>query len=229
MEDYYKLLGVDKKADKNTLKKAYRKLAQQYHPDKNQGDESAAEKFKKINEAYTILSDSEKRAEYDFVQSGGGFRNMTGMPGWSQFNGGSFDGGFGSIFEDFFDVPGSPFRRESKRKKKTDTDPTISFNVPLSELKSGEIRKVFTVNADVKCKGCNGKGGDIVKRCDACDGLGKKYTVSRSGGMTVQRVEHCNMCHSRGKIISALCKTCHGSGRVKTKEKYEVLINCNEV
>jgi len=214
MKNHYDILGVDKNADQKTIKKAYRKLAQKYHPDKNQDDQSAEEKFKEISAAYTILGDERKRSEYDFAQQAG-----------DNF----FGNGMGDIFESMFGFGGHPFTEKRQSKRKTNEDLIINFQVSLSDLVKGAVNETFKVNKTIKCKGCSGKGGEIVERCTSCDGLGKIYKQSQQGSTFFQNVSGCVVCRGRGKLISGICKSCHGDGAIKVSEVYSVNIDCKKV
>ena len=215
-KSYYDILGVEPHADKKQIKKAYRRLAQKYHPDKNEGDVAASEKFKEIVEAYSTLSDDQKRSEYDFAQSGAGFSNIDMMSG------------FGSIFDRMFNMGGNPFYERPKPKKQS-KDPTVNFKIKLSQLEKGNIHKSFSVKRNVKCESCDGQGGEIVNRCTNCDGLGQIFQTIQRGGMHIQNVSPCGVCHGRGKLISGLCAVCHGDGTVVSIDEYDVLIQCNKL
>ena len=217
MKNYYEILGVAENVDDKSLKKAYRKLAQKYHPDRNQGDKAAEEKFKEISEAYSTLSDKDKRAEYDMIRNGG---FAPGNP-YQNFGGGHFNDIFSSMFG------GNPFQNQNKRQQKKNDDPVVSFKIPLSELKSGEVRKKFKIRTTVKCEDCDGEGGDHAVRCRFCDGLGNVYTNKRHGNTFFQNVRPCQPCAGRGKILSGLCKSCHGEGTITKKDIYDVKIDCS--
>jgi len=215
MKDYYKILGVDEKINQEALKKTYRKLAQEYHPDKNPGDEQKAEKFKDISEAHATLSDPQRRAQYDAMRKG----MHHGMPPGF---------GFGNSFEDIFsNVFGSePFGQRMHRQKKQQASPVINFDIPLSELKSGHIKRIFNINTSVECNSCEGKGGKSVERCRHCQGGGTVHQTSRQGNSFFQRISDCPICQGRGKVILGECSTCRGNGNVLKTELYSIDIIC---
>ena len=213
MKDHYKTLGVSIEADKSTIKKAYRKLAQLYHPDKNQDNESASEKFKEISEAYSVLSNKDMKAEYDFM------KNSAGTP---------FNLGIEEMFSSMFGFESSTFQK-SETKDSQNKEKMVNFKIPLSELSKEEIiNKSFKVKKSIRCKDCNGKGGDIVNRCHNCDGLGKKYDSVRKGNSFFQNITICNVCLGRCNLISGLCKSCKGQGSIILVENYNVTIDCKK-
>ena len=216
MKSYYEILGVASDASPADIKKAYRVLAQKYHPDKNQGDENASDKFKEVSEAYSVLSDKEKRAAYDFELAGGGFSAA----------------GLGDIFSQMFGGNYNPFsnqRRQARPRETRVNDPTVRFKIPLSELKKGNLTKKIRFNRTVDCKACDGEGGTNPSRCETCSGLGKVYQNTRQGPAIFQTVRDCPDCHSRGKVFSNVCNVCHGKGSVKVVEMYELDINCKKI
>ncbi len=220
MKDYYKVLGVDKDATQEDIKKTYRKLAQKYHPDKNQGDEKAADKFKEVGEAYSVLSNKEKREEYDFQLAGGGFPQ--GMFG---------GGGLGSIFEQMFGGR-NPFpssRSSPRQRREKPSEPIVNFKIPLSELKKGNLSKKIRFKRRANCDRCDGKGGDSPSRCEKCSGLGKVYQNTRQGNAVFQSVSDCDMCYGRGQVFSNMCSECKGAGVVTVVEMYELDINCKKI
>ncbi len=228
-EDYYELLGVTKDASQQDIKKAYRKQAVKYHPDKNPGDKTAEEKFKQISEAYQVLSDEEKRAAYDryghaaFQQGGmnsagggaGGFRNAADI--FSEFFGGSFGGGGGFGGFDFFGGGSSQSERAGPRRG---SDMRADIEISLEEAASG-VEKTIRYNRYVSCKACGGSGakaGSQKKTCPTCKGSG---TVTKSNGF-MRFTQTCSTCGGSGKIIETPCPECGGEG--KTRERAEVKI-----
>ena len=212
------ILGVDENIDNKLLKKTYRKLAQQYHPDRNNGDAQAEEKFKEISEAYTTLSDSEKRSKYDMMRKGG----LSGNP---------FDmGGFGDIFSSFFG--GNPFGssafKQRQRQQRAPKDPIINLKIPLSELTKGRLTKSFSVKTHIDCTSCSGAGGENVSRCSICNGLGKIYENRQQGHMVFQNISMCNTCKGIGKIIDNPCTHCRGEGIILNESFYDMHIDCVE-
>lgn len=205
--DYYEVLGVDKTADERDIKKAYKRLAMKYHPDRNQGDKAQEEKFKEAQEAYEILTDSRKRAAYD----------QYGHAGVDPNRGGGHGGGadFGDIFGDVFgDIFGGNRQRQSRARQGSD----LRYNLELSleeavRGKNVEIR-VPTLVACEPCDGSGAKKGSSPTTCPTCHGQGQ--VQMRQGFFAVQQT--CPTCSGRGKIISDPCRSCHGQGRVeKTK------------
>ena len=211
---YYDLLGVSPQADESTLKKAYRKLALKYHPDRNQ-EEGAEQKFKEISEAYEVLSDPQKRATYDQFGKDG-------------LRGQGMGGGFSSnqdIFEHFSDIFGDLFggggrgRRAGPRRG---ADLEYRLNLDFMEAIEG-CKKTLEIPKNVICKRCNGQGaepGTSAQTCGQCNGTGKIYQQQ-----AFFRFEsECPACNGRGKIIPNPCKSCHGAGVVREVEKIEISI-----
>jgi molecular chaperone DnaJ len=228
MKDYYQILGIDKKASKDEVKKAFRKLAHQYHPDKKGGSE---EKFKEINEAYSVLSDDKKRAEYDSygrVFSTGGdkgsegfdFSDMSGN--WKDFYQNAWNGE-GSGFEfDLGDIFGDMFGGSRVRRGR---DISIDIEILFKESVFGTQRKVL-IHKTSHCDGCGGNGarqGTEMSTCKTCNGQGKIHEVKKSfiGSFSVSR--RCDKCNGKGKIPKEKCPICSGIGIVKKQE--EVSIN----
>ncbi|MAF80109.1 molecular chaperone DnaJ [bacterium] len=213
--DYYQVLGVAKAASEEEIKKAYRKLAHKFHPDKPSGDEK---KFKEINEAYQILSNKEKRAQYDqfgrVSSAQGGPGGFEGFPGGFQWNAGNVDqGDLNDIFEGIFDGFGFGARR---RTYKHGSDIEIIQELSLEEAFKGVSRKIKfkTLTA---CKDCNGKGHDASKgfdSCSTCSGQGEVREERKSFFGNFAQVKECPACHGRGEIPKDACKACKGEGRV---------------
>jgi molecular chaperone DnaJ len=205
--DYYEVLGVDKTAEEHDIKKAYKRLAMKYHPDRNQGDKAQEEKFKEAQEAYEILTDSRKRAAYD----------QYGHAGVDPSRGGGHGGGadFGDIFGDVFgDIFGG--NRQCQSRARQGSDLRYNLEMSLEEAVRGknvEIR-VPTLVACEPCDGSGAKKGSSPTTCPTCHGQGQ--VQMRQGFFAVQQT--CPTCSGRGKIISDPCRSCHGQGRVeKTK------------
>lgn len=225
--DYYEILGVDKNVSKDELKKAYRKLALKYHPDRNPGDKEAEEKFKEAAEAYEVLSDDQKKAKYDRF----GHEGMRGGQDYHQYSnindifssfsdifGSAFGGGGGgsSIFDDFFGGGGSSQRRSSRRSTGIPgSDLKVTLKLKLEEIATG-VTKKLKIKKYKKCKTCGGsgaKGSSSFKTCSVCNGAGEVRQVSRSLFGQFVNIQPCNNCNGSGKVISEHCKTCHGEGR----------------
>ena len=231
--DYYEVLGVDKNADESTLKKAYYKLAKQYHPDTNPGEQVAEEKFKEANEAYEVLSDATKRAKYDqfghaaFDPSMGG-----GDGGFGGFGG--FSGGF-SDFGDLGDILGSMFgggfgggsstRRRNGPVQGDDIGTTIY--VDFLEAIFG-VKKDVSYNRVCHCNDCQGTGASEgsrgVETCPICQGRGQVSRVQRMGGMSFQSTAPCDNCHGSGKVIKNPCSKCRGSGMTRESKRLSVSV-----
>ncbi len=212
---YYEQLTVAKGASLDEIKKAYRKLAMQHHPDKNPGDKDAEAKFRDINEAYDVLKDEQKRAAYDryghaaFDQNGGGG------------GGGGFGfGGFGDIFEEMFgDMMGG---RRSRGGPARGQDLRYNMEITLEEAYYGKKAKI-TVPSSVSCEPCKGTGGKdgaAPKTCGTCRGAGK--VRSQQGFFTIERT--CPSCQGQGQVISDPCPSCRGTGRTRKEKSLEVTI-----
>ena len=225
--DYYEVLGVDKSADDATLKKAYRKLAKKYHPDVNPGDKEAEAKFKEATEAYTILSDPEKRKQYDqfghaaFENGGGG---AGGGFGGFDFNGADMGDIFGDIFGDLFGG-GSRSRRANNGPMKG-VNLRARVNITFEEAVFGCEKELEIVLKD-ECTTCHGTGakpGTSPVTCPKCHGEGQVvYTQQSMFGM-VRNVQTCPDCHGSGKIIKDKCPDCYGTGYVAKRKKIKVTI-----
>ena len=230
--DYYEVLGVDKGADEATLKKAYRNLAKKYHPDMNPDNAEAEAKFKEVNEAYEVLSDSEKRAKYD--QFGHAAFDPSAGGGYGSGFGGGFGGGFGD-FGDIGDIFGNIFGGgfgfsggSAQRRNAPTRGEDISVRVTLTfEEAAFGVKKDITYNRIEKCSDCSGSGaaaGTKAETCSACHGTGQKKVIQRVGGMQFQSTTTCDACRGTGKIIKTPCTNCRGTGYVKVSKKLTVNI-----
>lgn len=215
---YYEMLEVSKGADASTLKSAYRKLAMQFHPDKNPGDASAEAKFKEVSEAYDVLKDDQKRAAYD--QFGHSAFENGGMGG----GGGGFHGfeasGFSDIFEDLFGMGGG--RRRDPNAASRGADLRYNLSVTLEDAFRGISEKI-TIPTDVSCDSCDGSGsedGTKPTACTSCNGIGK--VRSQQGFFMVERT--CPSCQGKGLVIENPCNDCHGSGKKKKNKTLDVKI-----
>ena len=232
--DYYEVLGVDKSASADEIKKAYRKLAIKYHPDKNPGDKEAEEKFKEAAEAYSVLSDADKKAKYDqFGHAGvegagpdfsGGFGNLNDI--LNDLFGGAFGGGFGG-----FGGFGSGFgggSRGGQRQQRVyrGRDIRVRVKLTLEEIAKG-VEKEISIEKSVPCTECGGKGAknsSDIKTCPGCNGTGQVQRVVNSFlGQTVT-YSTCQQCGGEGKIISNPCRSCGGTGLVRKRETIKVKI-----
>ena len=220
--DYYEVLGVDKNADDAALKKAYRTLAKKYHPDMNPGDKEAEKKFKEASEAYAILSDPDKRRQYD--QFGhAAFENGAG--GYGGFDGFNFSGDMGDIFGDIFgDLFGGSRRRSSGNGPMKGADVRTSVRITFEEAISG-CEKELNVTLKDECTNCHGTGarpGTTPQTCTRCGGRGQVIFTQQSLFGTVQSAQVCPECHGSGKIIKDKCPECSGTGYVSNKKKIKV-------
>jgi len=227
--DYYEVLGVEKGSDANTIKKAYRKIAMKFHPDRNPDDKSAEEKFKEAAEAYEVLSDDQKRARYDRfghagMGQGGGFRGgsggMTMDDIFSQF--GDIFGDGGSPFESFF--RGGP--QGGRRKGERGSNLRIKVKLDLKEIAEGVTKKI-KVKKQITCKTCNGSGAkdaNSVTTCGTCRGSGYVRQVKSTFLGQMQTTSPCPTCGGSGQVITAKCNTCKGEGRVFGEETIELEI-----
>lgn len=218
-KDYYETLGVSKSATEQEIKKAYKRLAMKFHPDRNlDNKEEAEEKFKEIKEAYEILMDADKRAAYD--QYGHAAFEQGGMGGGGGFSGADFNDVFGDIFGDMFGGGFGGGRRQSRAARGSDLQYNLSLT--LEEAVRGvkkEIRIPTLVNCDV-CHGSGAKEGTSPVSCPTCHGSG--YVQMRQGFFAVQ--QPCPQCHGRGQIIQDPCPSCHGHGRVEKTKTLAVTI-----
>jgi len=219
--DFYEILGVQKGASDDELKKAYRKLAMQYHPDKNPGDKKAEEKFKELSHAYDVLSDAQKRAAYDRF----GHQAFQGGAGPGGFSGGAggfdFGAGFADIFEDLFGGMGNG-RRERQTGPARGSDLRYNLQVSLEEAFKGKQQQI-KITTSVACESCHGSGSEKGSKpvdCTMCKGSGR--IRASQGFFTVERT--CHACQGMGKIIKDPCKTCAGTGRARKEKTLSVTI-----
>jgi molecular chaperone DnaJ len=221
--DYYKVLGVGKGASDEEIKKAYRKLARKYHPDRNPGDKGAEERFKEISQAHDVLSDAEKRKAYD--RGTGPFGGFS-APGGGGFDPGAFAGGFGDILSNLFggaagtprDRPGSARARAPQRGRDLETEVTLSFGQAV-----GGAQVPLAVPTSQPCSTCHGTGakpGTTPKVCPVCNGRGVE--TESQGIFSIS--QPCSRCHGAGTIIEDPCPTCGGSGAQRTIKRLRVNI-----
>lgn len=218
--DYYEVLGVDKNADEAAIKKAYRGLAKKYHPDVNPGDAEAEKKFKEASEAYAVLSDPEKRRQYD--QFGhAAFEGGAGGAGGFDFSGTDFSDIFGDIFGDFF---GGGRSRSANNGPMKGANLRTSIRITFEEAVFGCEKEIeLTVKETCKtCKGSGAKPGTSPETCSKCGGKGQVVFTSQSFFGTVRNVQACPDCQGTGKIIREKCPDCRGTGYVPMKKRYAV-------
>ena len=224
--DYYEVLGVNKSASADEIKKAYRALAKKYHPDMNPGDKEAEMKFKEANEAYEVLSDTDKRAKYDqyghaaFDPSMGG---GSGFGGFGGFGGDGFD--FGDIFSSFFGG-GSTSSRQTRNTPTPGEDVAVRVTLEFDEAVFGCKKEISFARVE-ECPDCHGTGaekGTKPETCTACGGRGTVTVPQQTmlGYMQVQRT--CTQCKGKGKIIKSPCKNCNGKAFIRVTKKLEVTI-----
>jgi len=233
-KDYYKILGISKDASQEEIKKAYYKLAHKYHPDKG-GDK---EKMKEINEAFQILSDKEKREQYDkfgriFEGQNGGGESSNPFAGWGGYSEGGQGFGFGGfdindlgdIFEDFFNF-GFGNAKKTKRDINRGKDIKLEIEIPLEETLK-EIKKEVILRKMVQCPRCHGTGaepGTPIEECFTCRGTGQVQQIKRTPFGSVTRWTVCPECGGEGKKPKQPCNVCKGEGRIKGEEKISIFI-----
>lgn len=230
--DYYEVLGVQKNATDEELKKAYRQLAKKYHPDANPNNKEEAEKkFKEVNEAYEVLSDKQKRSMYDQFGHGGpngyssDFSGFSGFDGFSGFGGrnGGFDVDLGDIFSSFF---GGSTRSQRQNGPVRGRDLRVRIEIAFEEAAFG-ITKEITINRDEQCDTCHGSGckpGTTTETCKVCNGTGQVKSIQNTILGSFSSVRTCEHCGGSGKIISNPCVDCKGRGTVRKQRKIKVNI-----
>lgn len=227
--DYYEVLGIDKSASEDEIKKAYRKMAKKYHPDLHPGDAEAEQKFKEINEANEVLSDPEKKSRYDqFGHAGVDPNYGAGGGGF----GGGFNGGFGD-FGDLGDIFGSFFgggfgggRRANPNAPRKGADTSTSVILTFEEAAKGCNKKIKVTRIE-NCAECGGNGcekGHTASTCPTCNGTGQIYVNQRTPFGTMQTTRACDSCRGTGKKIDHPCKVCNGKGRVRRTTEREINI-----
>ncbi|MBO3443195.1 molecular chaperone DnaJ [Clostridium sp. CCUG 7971] len=222
--DYYEVLGVDKNADAQALKKAYRKMAMKYHPDRNPDNKEAEEKFKEVNEAYEVLSDDTKRRTYDQF----GHEGVNGQGGFGQggFSGQGF-GGFEDIFGDMFgDIFGGGFGggRARRRGPERGADIRQDVNITFEEAAFGKKMSI-KINRSEECSECSGSGakpGTSKKTCPTCNGAGEVRTVQRTPFGNIASSRTCSECNGEGEVVESPCSKCNGQGSTRKVKTIEV-------
>jgi molecular chaperone DnaJ len=223
--DYYDILGVERNADADTIKKAYRKLAMQYHPDRNPGDAAAEEKFKEAAEAYEVLSDADKRARYD----------QFGHAGLNGGGGGGFQGDFSDIFSRFSDIFGQDIggmfgggqrRGGQRRRGQAGSDLRMRMPLTLEEIAAG-VQKKVKLKRFRTCSTCRGSGAQddaSYQTCPTCKGQGEVRQQVGGGFFAQIVITACNTCGGDGRIVTKACNTCSGEGRVQSEDTIEIRI-----
>ena len=224
--DYYEVLGVKKDASADEIKKAYRKMAMKYHPDRNPGDKEAEEKFKEVGEAYEVLSDADKKARYDQYGFAGVDPNFgAGAGGYGGAGFGGFDGfsDLGDIFGDFFG--GGRSRGAQQNAPRRGENVMSRLELTFEEAAFGCEKEVATPRIE-NCPNCNGTGSadGVIETCSQCRGTGQVRTVQNFMGMQMQSTATCPSCNGRGKIIKTPCNTCKGKGKVRRTNRVKVKI-----
>lgn len=221
--DYYEVLGISKSANDSEIKKAYRNLAKKYHPDVNQNNPEAEKNFKEISEAYEILSDNQKKSQYDQFGHTGMNQDNSGFS--SGFSTGFDDIDLGDIFSNFFGGNSSSQRRSSNYNSRGE-DIKKNLILTFEESAFGCNKEILIEKFD-KCSDCNGSGSqnnNATQTCPDCNGYGKIQTNQRTPLGIFQSTTICNRCHGKGKIIKSPCKKCNGSGRNYIKKKLNINI-----
>ena len=222
--DYYEVLGVEKGAGADEIKKAYRKKAMQYHPDRNPGDKEAEERFKEVGEAYEVLSDDEKRSRYDQFGFQGVDPNFGAGSGFGGGFGGFGDfGDLGDIFGEFFG--GSSRRASANNAPRRGENVGVRLDLTFEEAAFGCEKEVSAQRIE-NCGSCGGSGSadGVIESCSHCHGTGQVRTVQNFMGMQMQSTAVCPVCNGRGKMVKTPCSTCKGKGKVRRTQKIKVKI-----
>ncbi len=215
----YDTLGINTAASPAEIKKAYRKLALEYHPDKNPDDPTAEDRFKKISEAYSTLSDPAKRQEYDVRRSPShGF-----PPGFDPFT----QPDFRSMFDQFFGAQSPP---PPPRPPDRGGEKLINFRIPIDKLLSKKpVEAHFSIRAEEVCTDCGGVGGEGMEVCGHCEGNGMINQVHRRENIYATSSTPCGACSRHGRIYEHICKRCDGVGLINVDKRYKVTLRCKEV
>lgn len=215
-KDYYSILGVDRNATDDQIKKAYRKKAMELHPDKNPGNAEAEAKFKDAAEAYDVLSDAGKKSNYDRYGSADGARG-----------GNPFGGGHGfsmdDIFSQFGDIFGNPFGGRQQRRQARGMDLRMKVTLNIQEILKGTTKKL-KYKRNVSCSTCNGQGGTDVRTCLACNGQGQRIVVQNTPFGQMRTQTTCPDCQGSGQRIANMCGACHGEGTTLQEQVVDVEI-----
>lgn len=228
-KDYYDILGVSRDASGADIKQAYRQMSKKWHPDKHKGDKTAESKFKEINEAYEVLGNAKRKAQYDQFGSagmGGGAGGGAGFGGFdfSGFQQGNYQdvNGFADIFESFFGGGAGGGGRGRKRGKGADLQ--VQIQIPFTEAVSG-IKRTISIEKFVSCSTCSGSGtakGTSLKTCDTCKGTGQVMRTAQSFFGTIQQAVLCDTCKGQGKVPEKPCSNCSGTGRKREQAQITI-------
>jgi molecular chaperone DnaJ len=211
MKDYYQILGVDKDATEDQIKKAYRKLAVQYHPDKNNGDKKSEEKFKELSEAYDTLGNPDKKRNYDTYGS------SAGPSGGNPFGGGGFN------MEDIFSQFGDMFGGGRRQQVRVGSDIRIKVQISLDDILKGCSKKIKFKKND-KCKKCDGKGGNDLRSCSTCNGSGNRVIIQNTVLGQIRQMAACTSCNGQGKVVFNKCSDCKGEGTTPNEQTIDINI-----
>lgn len=224
--DYYEVLGVDKSAGDDEIKKAYRKMAKKYHPDLHPGDAEAEKNFKEVNEAYEVLSNADKKARYDQYGHAGVDPNYGAGAGGGAYGGFGDFGDLGDIFGSFFGGGFGGSKRANPNAPRKGADTSTSVVLSFEEAAKGCNKKIKVTRIE-NCADCGGSGcekGHTATTCPACNGTGQIYVTQRTPFGTMQTSRACDQCRGTGKKIDHPCKTCAGKGRVRRTTEREINI-----
>lgn len=225
--DYYEVLGVEKTASDDEIKKAYRKKAKEYHPDLHPGDKEAEEKFKEANEAYEVLSDADKKAKYDRFGHAGVDPNYGAGGGFGGGFGGGMDFDLGDIFGSFFGGGfGGGGRQANPNAPRRGTDTQARVTLSFEEAAKGCKKTIEFTRVEVcsDCKGSGAQSGTSPETCPECNGRGQVNVQQRTPFGVIQTSKSCSRCGGKGKIVKTPCSKCHGKGAINRKVKLEVNI-----
>lgn len=223
--DYYEVLGVEKSASAEDIKKAYRKAAMKYHPDRNPGDKTAEEKFKELGEAYEVLSDDNKRSRYDQFGFAGVDPSYGGQGGGGGYGGFGGFGGFGDFGDIFGDIFGGGRRPADRNAPQRGENVGARLELTFEEAAFGAEKEV-SVNRIENCGSCNGTGSSdgVIETCSYCRGTGQVRTTQNFMGIAMQSTGVCPQCNGRGKLVKNPCATCRGKGKVRRNQRIKVRV-----
>ncbi len=223
--DYYEVLGVEKGASAEDIKRAYRKSAMKYHPDRNPGDKEAEEKFKELGEAYEVLSDDDKRARYDQYGFAGVDPNFGAGQGGAGFGGFGDFGDLGDIFGSFFGGGFGGGSRQQRNGPRRGENVGARLELSFEEAAFG-VEKEISIQRIENCASCNGSGSadGVIETCATCKGAGQIRTTQNFMGMAMQSTTVCPACGGKGKTIKTPCTTCRGKGKVRRNQRIKVKV-----